>query len=186
PLVHLVVPFKVATSPLRITLDSIVAGARIVSYPSFGITAFDPGTNRFRVQLDIDTNLEAILPAGDGELLKLYMTSHPYDLGGLSDVVDSAVMDLAGIQMTSPKVNYTPTIVPGAYNTKPTPRGDMNRDNVRNLADLSRLVSYLTGGSATLPAIQSGDWNADLEVSLADLSAMVSYLTTGTPPPVNP
>jgi PKD repeat protein len=186
PLVQLVVPFKVATSPLRITLDSVTAGARISSYPSFSVTAFDPGTNRFRVQLDIDTNSEVILPAGDGELLKLYMTSHPYDLGGLSDVVDSAIMSPTGIMLSSPAVIYTPTIVTGAYNTKPTKRGDMNRDTVLNLADLSRLVAYLTGGPVVPPSIQSGDWNGDLQINLADLSAMVSWLTTGTPPPVNP
>jgi serine protease AprX len=186
PLVQMVVPFKVATSPLRITLDSIQAGSRIASYSTFIVTAFDQGSNRFRIQLDIDTNNEAMLPAGNGELLKLYMTSHPYDLGGLSDVVDSAIMVPTGIQLLSPKISYTPTIVPGAYNTKPTKRGDMNRDTVLNLADLSRLVSYLTGGPSTPPSLQSGDWNADLQINLADLSSMVSWLTTGAPDPVNP
>ncbi|MFZ1683125.1 MAG: dockerin type I domain-containing protein, partial [Candidatus Zixiibacteriota bacterium] len=57
--------------------------------------------------------------------------------------------------------------------------GDINSDGVVNLADLSSLVSYLTGGGFHLPCTTEADINKSSAVDLADLSAMVSYLTGG-------
>ncbi len=187
PLVKIVVPFKIAASPLRVSLDSIKAGSRTLAYPGFNITTFDQFSNRYSAEIDIDTTLGQLpLPAGDGEVLRVYLTDNPYDLGGLGNAIDSAIIPPYTMQLSSPEIVYTPTIEPGVLATKTIKRGDLNRDFRIDLIDLTSLVSYLTGGSAQLLTIQSGDWNGDLAVDLRDLSAMVSYLTTGTPLPVNP
>jgi hypothetical protein len=48
-----------------------------------------------------------------------------------------------------------------------------------DLADLSSLVSYLTGGGFVLPCQNEANVNASGIVDLADLSSLVSYLTGG-------
>ena len=187
PLVRVVVPFKIATSPLRVTLDSITAGSRTLSYPGFAITAYDQFSNRFSTEIDVDTTLGQLpIPAGDGEVLRLYLSDNALDLGGLGNTVDSAIIAPYTLQLNSPEIIYSPTIVPGVLATKTIKRGDLNRDFRIDLGDLSYLVSYLTSSGAQLLTIQSADWNGDQTVNLGDLTSMVSYLTTGLPLPVNP
>jgi len=57
--------------------------------------------------------------------------------------------------------------------------GNVNQIGIVDLADLSALVSYLTGGGYSLPCAEAANVNATGIVDLADLSALVSYLTGG-------
>jgi hypothetical protein len=57
--------------------------------------------------------------------------------------------------------------------------GNVNGSGGVDLADLSALVSYLTGGGYTLPCVLEANVNGTGAVDLADLSALVSYLTGG-------
>jgi hypothetical protein len=57
--------------------------------------------------------------------------------------------------------------------------GNVNGAGIVDLADLSSLVSYLTGGGYTPPCLKEANVNAVGIVDLADLSALVSYLTGG-------
>ena len=57
--------------------------------------------------------------------------------------------------------------------------GNVNMTGITDLADLSALVSYLTGGGYSLPCYTTANVNAAGIVDLADLSALVSYLTGG-------
>lgn len=57
--------------------------------------------------------------------------------------------------------------------------GNVNLAGVVDLADLSALVSYLTGGGYVLPCPSEANVNGAGIVDLADLSALVSYLTGG-------
>jgi hypothetical protein len=57
--------------------------------------------------------------------------------------------------------------------------GNVNNTGGVDLADLSALVTYLTGGGYELPCPQEANVNAVGNVDLADLSALVSYLTGG-------
>ncbi|MFZ1682652.1 MAG: hypothetical protein WAU88_00845 [Candidatus Zixiibacteriota bacterium] len=63
-------------------------------------------------------------------------------------------------------------------------RGNVNNSGGIELADLSALVSYLTGGGYVPPCLEAANVNGTGAVELADLSALVSYLTGGgyTPP----
>lgn len=58
-------------------------------------------------------------------------------------------------------------------------RGNVNYSGIVDLADLSALVSYLTGGGHSIPCPNEANVNAAGIVDLADLSALVSYLTGG-------
>jgi hypothetical protein len=57
--------------------------------------------------------------------------------------------------------------------------GNVNMSGGVDLADLSALVSYLTGGGYVLTCISEANVNGSGAVDLADLSALVSYLTGG-------
>jgi hypothetical protein len=57
--------------------------------------------------------------------------------------------------------------------------GNVNAAGGVDLADLSALVSYLTGGGYVLTQRGEADVNANGTIDLADLSALVSYLTGG-------
>jgi hypothetical protein len=57
--------------------------------------------------------------------------------------------------------------------------GNVNGSGIVDLADLSALVSYLTGGGYVLPCVPEANVNDTGIVDLADLSALVSYLTGG-------
>jgi hypothetical protein len=55
----------------------------------------------------------------------------------------------------------------------------VNYTGIVDLADLSALVSYLTGGGYVLPCPNESNVNATGIVDLSDLSSLVSYLTGG-------
>jgi hypothetical protein len=55
----------------------------------------------------------------------------------------------------------------------------VNLVGVIDLADLSALVSYLSGGGYSLPCPDAANADGQGIVDLADLSALVSYLTGG-------
>jgi hypothetical protein len=57
--------------------------------------------------------------------------------------------------------------------------GNLNALGLVDLADLSALVSYLTGGGYILACEEAANVNGVGRVDLADLSALVSYLTGG-------
>ena len=57
--------------------------------------------------------------------------------------------------------------------------GNVNMSGGVDLADLSALVSYLTGGGYVLTCVAEANINHAGGVDLADLSALVSYLTGG-------
>jgi hypothetical protein len=59
-------------------------------------------------------------------------------------------------------------------------RGNVDMSGIVNLADLSMLVSYLTGGSGIISCLDEGNVNGSGIVDLADLSSLVSYLTGGS------
>ncbi|PWB72757.1 hypothetical protein C3F09_06125, partial [candidate division GN15 bacterium] len=59
-------------------------------------------------------------------------------------------------------------------------RGNVNMSGIVDLADLSALVSYLTGGGYVIPCQDEANVNGTGIIDLADLSALVSYLTGGS------
>lgn len=57
--------------------------------------------------------------------------------------------------------------------------GNVNAQGIIDVADLSSLVNYLTGGDYILPCPSAANVNGSGTVDLGDLSTLVSYLTGG-------
>jgi plastocyanin len=64
-------------------------------------------------------------------------------------------------------------------------RGNVNCTGVIDLADLSKLISFLTQSGTTICCTAAADVNGSGTVDLVDLSALVAFLLTGTFTPSN-
>jgi hypothetical protein len=187
PLHKILVPFTVAGSPLRIGVDSISKGSRTDYFDLLNTLSYDISSNQYAVEL-VANNGSSNLPLepGTGEILKVFWTSHPYDLGSLANVVDTGTVNSWSLKLTSPSAEYVPSVVAGSMGSKATMRGDFTRNFFIDLSDLSTMTAYLTGSGSQPPSIHCGDFDADYVVDLSDLSALVAYLTGYGPPPIQP
>jgi hypothetical protein len=72
-----------------------------------------------------------------------------------------------------------PTLQPNCMSCCQGTHGNVNGTGIIDLADLSSLISYLTGGGFVLPCYDAANINGSGIIDLADLSALISYLTGG-------
>lgn len=61
-------------------------------------------------------------------------------------------------------------------------RGDVNKDNAVNIADVTALIDYLLGGDASTISLGAADVNQDGAVNIADVTALIDYLLSGSWP----
>ena len=54
--------------------------------------------------------------------------------------------------------------------------GDVNKDNVVNIADVTALIDYLLGADATNINVDAADVNGDSVVNIADVTALIDML----------
>ena len=54
--------------------------------------------------------------------------------------------------------------------------GDVNKDNVVNIADVTALIDYLLGADATNINVDAADVNGDQAVNIADVTALIDML----------
>ena len=54
--------------------------------------------------------------------------------------------------------------------------GDINMDNVVNIADVTALIDYLLGADATNINVDAADVNGDEAVNIADVTALIDML----------
>ena len=54
--------------------------------------------------------------------------------------------------------------------------GDVNKDNVVNIADVTALIDYLLGADATSINLDAADVNGDETVNIADVTALIDML----------
>ena len=54
--------------------------------------------------------------------------------------------------------------------------GDVNKDNVVNIADVTALIDYLLGADATNINVDAADVNGDEAVNIADVTALIDML----------
>jgi hypothetical protein len=59
-------------------------------------------------------------------------------------------------------------------------RGDVNLDNVVNIADVTTLIDYLLSGDATGISLENANCNQDASVNIADVTTLIDYLLSGT------
>jgi len=184
---RIVIPFKIALAPLNMTFDSVTRGSRTAYFEAMNQLTYDPTTRRFTYELKAnDGGGSPALPAGSGEVLKIYCTPNRYSLGGFGNVVDTGQNGSYVTTETSSLMSYSPVVVSGVFATKNILRGDANYDQVRDISDLSFIIDRLfTVGPAPV-TIQSGDWNSDNLIDISDLNYIIDYLFFNGPPPANP
>lgn len=61
-------------------------------------------------------------------------------------------------------------------------RGDVNLDEVVNIADVTSLIDYLLSGDATGISIENANCNQDEGVNIADVTSLIDYLLSGNWP----
>lgn len=59
-------------------------------------------------------------------------------------------------------------------------RGDVNKDTVVNIADVTALIDYLLSNDDTNINLQAADCNLDTNVNIADVTALIDFLLSGT------
>ena len=58
-------------------------------------------------------------------------------------------------------------------------RGDVNEDNMVNIADVTALIDYLLSGNPANVNTDNADCNEDNSVNIADVTSLIDYLLTG-------
>ena len=59
-------------------------------------------------------------------------------------------------------------------------RGDVNGDNLVNIADVTALINYLLNDDPTGINLDAANCNQDEAVSIADVTALINFLLTDT------
>jgi len=88
-------------------------------------------------------------------------------------------LDTAGNFVTGTTSSFSPFVVVVPTSCCVGTTGNVNMTGGVDLADLSALVTYLTGGGYVLPCLAEANVNNIGSIDLADLSALVTYLTGG-------
>jgi hypothetical protein len=102
-----------------------------------------------------------------------------YHYNGLSWQNVTTSVDTAGNIATGSTTSFSPFVLAVPNSCCVGTTGNVNGAGGVDLADLSALVAYLTGGGYVLSCVPEANVNSIGGVDLADLSALVSYLTGG-------
>ena len=71
--------------------------------------------------------------------------------------------------------------IQGTVTAKPVLLGDVNMDGVVNIADVTKLISYLLSGSAPAPFnLQAADVNQDTFYNIADVTRLISIILSSS------
>ena len=186
PLVSMTIPFKYGSVP-GASLDSVTKGSRTGYFESLSLIGQDPGNNRYGYRLLANNGGGApALPAGSGEVLKIFLSLDSLALGGLAAALDSTSFVSNPLSLTSSTSAYTPAVITGNISTKSILRGDANYDFDIDIIDLNFLVNRIFRGGPWPITVQSGDCNGDFGLTILDLNYMVNFIFRGGPPPPTP
>ena len=138
-----------------------------------------PDTLQLSIQAEIVVRLGNDFRSVEGTACNASL-GHWNNLTGEWDLLpftfDSTALLLTGSSSTlgvfAPVMSYNVSCCEGTA-------GNVNLAGIVDLADLSALVSYLTGGGFVLPCTIEANVNGGGIVDLSDLSSLVSYLTGG-------
>ena len=142
-------------------------------YPAATPVCYEISTNTARtgpIQLSFAYN-EALVP--DESRLKLLH----HEAGTWQDVTTS--VDQTANVIHGQVTNLSPFVVVREVGCCVGVTGNVNMAGIVDLADLSAIVSYLTGGGFVPSCTEEANVNATGIIDLADLSVLVSYLTAG-------
>ena len=96
-------------------------------------------------------------------------------VGGMGTTYDVNYMDAARAHIDGGPSN------PGYFTAKSSfLRGDVNGDGNVNISDVTALINYLLGGSASDINMTAADCNTDGSVTIIDVTALINYLLGGS------
>jgi hypothetical protein len=187
PLNQIIIPFSWA-GPYNLNFDSATTtGLRTAYFQDQALVGINPQGSQAAFKLA--TVSQPDLPVGSGAVLRLHFTV-PMGASGPTNKIS-----FVPYVTTS---TYDPLIKSQCFATEPDTvsgsvtlgtgsccvglHGNVNSSpgETVDLADLSLLVAYLTGGNAgAIVCLDEANVNGAGAVDLADLSALVSYLTGG-------
>lgn len=188
---HNFVPLRIIKVPVEysgvvdVTLDSFsTVGCRTEYFESQTYLHYNPAAKQKTIKLISSlSGTSPDLPAGDGDVLKLYFkipTSAQYG--------DSMSIELDGYGSYYPEFNglfaaYQPVATACTLSVS-FARGDIDGIPGISVSDLTYLVDYLfNGGPPPLPVLKAGDVDCEDDINVADLTYLVSYMFKSGPPP---
>jgi len=189
PLQSFVIPFEFYGT-LEMTFDSFsTAGCLTDVCELQTIVNSDPNNQRYTISLQ---TADSIIPAGRGEIIKLYFHIPWNAVEGQEDTI---AVDGYGSNLPvfyGPMAQYNPLPIMGTMGISCC----MNRGNIDGIimpsgpidvADLSYLVDYLFSGGPPPPCDMEGNVDANDgpggPIDVGDLAYLVDYLFTGGPQP---
>jgi PKD repeat protein len=182
PAERIVVPIRFEDEPL-VEFDSAAVGARTGYFERFRSIVYDPGNNRYAWELVADIGGgSAPLPAGSGEVLKLWFTVDPAATEGTLNTVDSASGSTL-LEISSPYATYQPVSRAGGIYVRVSQRGDVNGDGLINVSDLVHLATYMFQFGPPPVTTKAGDVAGDGGIDISDLVYLADYMFGGGPPP---
>lgn len=185
PIDKIVVPFTYGGSGL-IDFDSVTFGDRTSYFDEIKFVHQDSWVRKYTVELSVDLQgSNPPIDPGYGEVMRIYFTTDPYALGGVSDYVDTTNSTYQ-LTVRSEYMTYEPRFYDGNIVMNPVIRGDADYTLSINVADLVYLVNNLFKTGPDPVSIQAGDANSDLVILVSDLTYLVDYLFRGGPPPATP
>lgn len=182
PAERIVVPIRFEDEPL-IEFDSATTGARTAYFERLRNIVYDPTNNRYAWELLADDGGGSPpLPAGSGEVLRLWFTVDPGAAEGTLNTVDSADGSTI-LEITSPYTTYQLPSIAGGIFVRVSQRGDVNGDGAIDISDLVYLVSYMFSFGPAPVTPKSSDVAGDGGTDISDLIYLVEYMFNGGPPP---
>ena len=169
---------KIAMPVISISaLDAMVAEQDGESSVVLGTVSADDNTEN--ITLAVEGNFEISLNCSTWfRTLTLDPTGEVFYVR-LADT--GAVGDYYGTITASTSLTSVYADVQGTVNAKPVLLGDVNMDGVLNIADVTKLISYLLSGSAPAPFnLQAADVNQDTFYNIADVTRLISIILSSS------
>jgi len=182
---ELTVSFQFDTSSVFV-FDSASLGSRTLYFEDLELTGYAPSQRRYAYTLRADDGGGSPpLEPGQGEILKLHISTNSLAFGEIVSTVDSA-QSPKSIQVTSPQITYDPAVVAGTISTRYVLRGDVDGNLQHDIADIVALAQYMFNFGPAPVSVQAGDANANFGLGVDDLVYLVDYFFSGGPPPPTP
>ncbi len=181
PVSKIDLPIKYPGS-LNLLLDSVsVAGYRASIFDQVEIVSLDVSGKRAAIRISSSSGAVE-LPAGDGELLRLYFRF--LTTPSVSAIHDLDVMpyETYAYALETPVAPYQPSVTPAKLDIRIGLRGDADLSGSVTIADAVTIINAIFGGGI-VPPLYNGDADGNGSLTIADAVYLIQFIFGGGPPP---